>query len=95
MTDPAFDLASETSKYTFVTLECDFFRFDGRGCWRLVGRGSKRLEGADIAISDRLMRDAMQARGLRTKRAVVAARLNLLIKVKSQSGIRRLRGKVA
>jgi hypothetical protein len=39
------------------------------------------------------MRQAMQASGLRTKRAVVEA--GLLIKLKGQAGIRRLRGKVA
>jgi len=49
----------------------------------------------NIVISDRLMRQAMQASGLRTKRAVVEAGLDLLIKLKSQAGIRRLRGRVA
>lgn len=49
----------------------------------------------NIVISDRLMRQAMQASGLRTKRAVVEAGLDLLIKLKGQAGIRRLRGKVA
>ena len=39
------------------------------------------------------MRQAMQASGLRTKRAVVEA--GLLIKLKGQAGIRRLRGKIA
>jgi len=49
----------------------------------------------NIVISDRLMRQAMQASGLRTKRAVVEAGLDLLIKLKGQAGIRRLRGRVA
>lgn len=49
----------------------------------------------NIVVSDRLMRQAMQASGLRTKRAVVEAGLDLLIKLKGQAGIRRLRGKVA
>lgn len=49
----------------------------------------------NIVVSDRLMRQAMQANGLRTKRAVVEAGLDLLIKLKGQAGIRRLRGKVA
>lgn len=41
------------------------------------------------------MRQAMKATGLATKRAVVEEGLRLLIKVKGQEGIRRLRGKVA
>jgi hypothetical protein len=37
----------------------------------------------------------MKATGLSTKKAVVEEGLRLLIKVKGQEGIRRLRGKVA
>ena len=49
----------------------------------------------NIVIDNSLMRQAMKATGLLTKRAVVEEGLRLLIKVKGQEGIRRLRGKVA
>jgi Arc/MetJ family transcription regulator len=48
----------------------------------------------NIVIDDRLMRDAMKASGLPTKRAAVEAGLRLLLQVNAQTGIRRLRGKV-
>lgn len=48
----------------------------------------------NIVIDDRLMRQAMRAAGLSTKRAAVEEGLRLLIKVKGQAGLRRLRGKV-
>ena len=49
----------------------------------------------NIVLDDRLIRDAMRATGLTTKRAAVEAGLKMLIQVKAQTGIRRLRGKVA
>jgi len=49
----------------------------------------------NIDIDDRLMRQAMRASGARTKRAVVEAGLRLLIRTQAQTGIRRLRGKIA
>jgi Arc/MetJ family transcription regulator len=48
----------------------------------------------NIVIDNGLMRQAMKATGLLTKKAVVEEGLRLLIKVKGQEGIRRLRGKV-
>ncbi len=45
-------------------------------------------------INDQLIREAMRATGLTTKRAVVEAGLELLVRVKTQKDIRRLRGKV-
>ena len=48
----------------------------------------------NIVIENRLIQQAMQATGLQTKRAVVEAGLRMLIQVKAQTGIRRLRGKV-
>lgn len=48
----------------------------------------------NIVIDDRLMREAMKASGLSTKRAVVEAGLRLLVQVKAQTGLRRLRGQV-
>ena len=49
----------------------------------------------NIVIDNRLMREAMKATGLSTKKAVVEEGLRLLVKVKGQDGIRRLRGKIA
>jgi Arc/MetJ family transcription regulator len=49
----------------------------------------------NIVLDDRLVERAMRATGLKTKRAVVEAGLKLLIQVKAQAGVRRLRGKVA
>ena len=48
----------------------------------------------NIVVDDRLIQAAMRATGLKTRRAVVEAGLRLLIQVKGQTGIRRLRGKV-
>ena len=49
----------------------------------------------NIVIDNSLMRKAMKATGLSTKKAVVEEGLRLLVKVKGQEGIRRLRGKVS
>jgi Arc/MetJ family transcription regulator len=49
----------------------------------------------NIVLDDRLVQRAMRATGLKTKRAVVEAGLQLLIRVKAQGAVRRLRGKVA
>jgi len=48
----------------------------------------------NIDIDERLMKEAMRSGGTRTKRATVEAGLRLLIQVRQQAGIRRLRGKV-
>ena len=48
----------------------------------------------NIVIDDQLIQQAMQATGLSTKKSVVEAGLLLLVQVKSQTGLRRLRGKV-
>lgn len=48
----------------------------------------------NIVIDDELMDEAMRLSGLTTKRAVVEEALQLLIKVKKQAGIRKLKGKV-
>jgi len=48
----------------------------------------------NIVIDNSLMQRAMKATGLSTKKAVVEEGLRLLIKVKGQVGIRRLRGKI-
>ncbi len=49
----------------------------------------------NIDIDDRLMRQAIRASGARTKRAAVEAGLRLLIQTRAQTGIQRLRGKIA
>jgi Arc/MetJ family transcription regulator len=48
----------------------------------------------NIVIDDELIDRAMKATGLPTKKAVVEAGLQMLIQVKAQSGVRRLRGKI-
>jgi predicted nucleic acid-binding protein/Arc/MetJ family transcription regulator len=48
----------------------------------------------NIDIDDTLMRQAMRSSGARTKRAAVEEGLRLLIQVRGQRSIRRLRGKV-
>lgn len=48
----------------------------------------------NIDIDDRLMRQAMRSSGARTKRAAVEEGLRLLIRTRSQTIVRRLRGKV-
>lgn len=48
----------------------------------------------NIDIDDSLMRQAMRHSGGRTKKATVEAALRLLVATYSQSGIRRLKGKV-
>ena len=48
-----------------------------------------------ILIDDKLVQEALKVSGLKTKRAVVDAGLRLLIETKAQTGVRRLRGKVA
>jgi len=48
----------------------------------------------NIVIDDALIEQAMKATGLPTKKAVVEAGLQMLIQVKAQAGVRRLRGKV-
>ncbi len=49
----------------------------------------------NIVMDERLIRQAMRATGLKTKRAVVEAGLKLLVQINAQTGIRKLRGKVA
>ena len=48
----------------------------------------------NIELDDRLVERAMRLSGARTKRAVVEAALQLLVKTHSQTAIRQLRGKV-
>lgn len=48
----------------------------------------------NIEIDDELLRRAMRLSGARTKEAAVEAGLRLLVQTASQTGIRRLRGKM-
>ena len=48
----------------------------------------------NIEIDDKLMKEAMRRSGSRTKRAAVEEGLRLLVAIKKQTGIRRLRGKI-
>ena len=48
----------------------------------------------NIVIDDKLMRDALRATGLKTKREAVEEGLRILLRLRRQAGIRRLRGKL-
>ena len=48
----------------------------------------------NIVIDDKLMRDALQATGLNTKREAVEEGLRTLVRLGKQSEIRRFRGKL-
>lgn len=48
----------------------------------------------NIVIDDKLMNEAMKLSRLKTKKAVVETGLKLLIQLKKQEGIKRLRGKL-
>ncbi len=49
----------------------------------------------NIVIDDKLMRDALRATGLKTKRKAVELGLRTLLRLKRQAEIRGLRGKLA
>jgi Arc/MetJ family transcription regulator len=48
----------------------------------------------NIEIDDKLMKEAMRSAKTKTKRETVEAGLRMLVRLKRQEGIRRLRGKV-
>jgi Arc/MetJ family transcription regulator len=48
----------------------------------------------NIVIDDELMRDALRATGLKTKREVVELGLRTLLRLEKQALIRRLRGRL-
>ena len=48
----------------------------------------------NIVIDDKLMRDALRATGLKTKRAAVESGLRTLLRLRRQAKIRQLRGKL-
>lgn len=49
----------------------------------------------NIVIDDKLMRDALRATGVKTKREAVELGLKTLLRLKKQAEIRRWRGKLA
>jgi Arc/MetJ family transcription regulator len=49
----------------------------------------------NVEIDDRLMADVMKETGLPTKRAAIEEGLRLLLRLRRQTRIRELRGKVA
>lgn len=49
----------------------------------------------NISIDDELMREALRATGLKTKREVVALGLQTLVRLSRQADVRKLRGKIA
>jgi Arc/MetJ family transcription regulator len=48
----------------------------------------------NIVIDDQLMREALRATGLKTKREAVELALRTLVRLRRQAQIRRLRGKL-
>jgi len=48
----------------------------------------------NIVIDDKLMRDALRATGLKTKREAVELGLRTLLRLRQQAEIRKLRGKL-
>lgn len=48
----------------------------------------------NIVIDDKLMADSLRVTGLRTKREVVELGLKTLLRLKQQTEIRKLRGKI-
>ena len=48
----------------------------------------------NIVIDDKLMRDALRAAGVKTKREVVELGLRTILRLSKQSEIRQLRGKL-
>ncbi|MCX6592365.1 MAG: type II toxin-antitoxin system VapB family antitoxin [Acidobacteria bacterium] len=48
----------------------------------------------NIVIDDQLMRDALRASGLKTKREAVEEGLRTLVRLKQQEDIRKFRGKL-
>jgi Arc/MetJ family transcription regulator len=49
----------------------------------------------NIVIDDKLMKAALRATGLKTKREVVELGLRMLVELKDQEAVRRYRGKLA
>jgi Arc/MetJ family transcription regulator len=59
-----------------------------------IGSGDTHPVRTNIVIDDRLMRETLQATGLKTKREAVEEGLRTLLRLSRQSEIRRFRGKL-
>ncbi len=53
-----------------------------------------RIVRTNIVIDDKLMADTLKATGLKTKREAVELGLKTLLRLRQQSAIKRLRGKI-
>jgi len=57
-------------------------------------RGELHNMRTNIVIDDKLMRDALKATGLKTKREAVEMGLRTLLRLRQQQEVRRYRGKL-
>jgi len=53
-----------------------------------------RIKRTNIVIDDKLMSDTLKATGLKTKREAVELGLKTLLRLRQQSEIKKLRGKI-
>ena len=60
----------------------------------IINTGYTHSVRTNIVIDDRLMKDALCATGLKTKREVVEQALRTVVRLSRQAEIRQLRGKV-
>ena len=60
----------------------------------IMGSGDTHPVRTNIVIDDSLMRETLQATGLKTKREVVEEGLRTLLRLSRQSELRRFRGKL-
>jgi len=60
----------------------------------IIHNENRKKMRTNIVIDDKLMSVALKASGLNTKKAVVEEGLRLLVKVKNQSKLKKLRGKL-
>ena len=61
---------------------------------RIIHTTMRRKVRTNIVIDDKLMALALESTGLKTKKEVVEAGLKALIKIKNQSKLKSLRGKL-
>jgi Arc/MetJ family transcription regulator len=69
-------------------------RFDISAAMEVSSSEIQSVTEVNTIIDDTLMQEAMRATGLTIKHAVVEAGLRLLVQVKAQTAVRRLRGKI-
>jgi Arc/MetJ family transcription regulator len=61
---------------------------------RIINAYNQGIDAELLVIDDKLMREALRATGLKTKREVVDEALRTLVRLRKQAGIRELRGKL-